>query len=88
MKRFFSAGLLVGAIVLLASCDYQKYNSVRQKDYRAGDVDKDFRAGDPEVYGRGKDSVAVQSTYKYTANPAMDERVEKIRQQLYGPQAK
>ncbi|QJD78581.1 hypothetical protein [Spirosoma rhododendri] len=84
MKRIFSAGLLVGAVLSLASCDYQKYNTVRQADYRAGDVSKTFKAGDPEVYGLGKDSAAVQSRYKYTPNPALDGRTQKIREKLFG----
>ena len=44
----------------LASCDYQKYNTIRQADVRGGDVNIKYQAGDKEVYGRGKDSAAVQ----------------------------
>ncbi|GAB3640678.1 hypothetical protein GCM10027423_13140 [Spirosoma arcticum] len=68
----------------LASCDYQKYNTIRQADVRAGDYDPDYQAGDEEVYGKGKDSAAVQSTYKYTPNPALEERTQKIRDKLFG----
>jgi hypothetical protein len=84
MKRIFGAGLLVGAVLSLASCDYQKYNTIRQADYRAGDYSKTYKAGDPEVYGLGKDSAAVQSRYKYTPNPALDTRTQKIREKLFG----
>lgn len=84
MKRVLNIGLLALVVVSLASCDYQKYNSVRQTDYRAGDFRIGYKAGDPEVYGNGRDCVAVQSKYKYTPNPALDGRVEKIRAKLFG----
>lgn len=84
MKRVRSIGLLAVAVVSLASCDYQKYNSVRQSDYRFDDYRPDYRAGDPEVYGAGKDSAAVQLKYKYTPNPALEERTQKIREKLFG----
>lgn len=64
------------AVVSLASCDYQKYNTIRQKDYRQGDS---------YVYGPGLDSPAVQTKYKYTARPELDQRTAKIRQKLFGP---
>ena len=72
------------AMLSLASCDYQKYNTIRQADVRAGDVDPDYQAGDEEVYGRGKDSAAVQSKYNYTPNPALEQRTQKIRDKLFG----
>ena len=84
MKRVLNIGLLALIVVSLASCDYQKYNTVRQTDYRADDYRIGYRAGDPEVYGNGRDSAAVQSKYKYTPNPALDGRVEKIRAKLFG----
>ncbi|GAB3539548.1 hypothetical protein GCM10027577_02120 [Spirosoma fluminis] len=84
MKRVFSAGLLVAAVLSLASCDYQKYNTIRQKDVRANDFRADYRAGDPEVYGTGKDSAAVQTKYKYTPNPELEGRTQKIREKLFG----
>ncbi|GAB4001865.1 hypothetical protein GCM10028807_59080 [Spirosoma daeguense] len=85
MKRVLHISLLAAMVMSLASCDYQKYNSVRQKDYRAQDYSSTYRAGDPEVYGLGKDSVAVQSKYKYTADPNLDAKAEAIRKKLYGP---
>ena len=84
MKRILSAGLLVAAGLSLASCDYQKYNTVRQSDYRVNDYRANYRAGDAEVYGTGKDSAAVQTQYKYTPNPDLDARTQKIRQKLFG----
>jgi hypothetical protein len=84
MKRVLSIGLLAVAALSLASCDYQKYNSIRQKDYRADDYRADYRAGDPEVYGAGRDSAAVQTKYKYTPNPDLDARTQKIRERLFG----
>ena len=85
MKRVINGGLLAVLVLSLASCDYQKYNTVRQNDYRAGDVSADYRAGDPEVYGKGRDSLAVQLNYKYTPNPALDAEADKIRQKLFAP---
>lgn len=72
------------AMLSLASCDYQKYNTIRQADTRANDYNATYRAGDPEVYGKGKDSAAVQSTYKYTPNPELEQRTQKIREKLFG----
>ena len=85
MKRVFNLGLLVVAVLSLASCDYQKYTTIRQTDYRVDDYSADFRAGDEEVYGLGRDSVAVQTRYKYTPNPELDAKADQIRQKLYGP---
>ena len=84
MKRLFNVVLLAAAVFSLASCDYQKYNTIRQADVRAYDYDEDYQAGDENVYGRGKDSAAVQSGYKYTPNPALEERTQKIRDKLFG----
>lgn len=75
---------MVAAVLSLASCDYQKYNTIHQADYRAGDYRSDYRAGDPEVYGTGKDSAAVQTKYKYTPNPELEQRTQKIREKLFG----
>ncbi|WP_420146975.1 hypothetical protein [Spirosoma sp.] len=85
MKRVLNISLLAVAVLSLASCDYQKYNSVRQNDYRADDYSANYRAGDPEVYGTGKDCVAVQTKYKYTPNPELDAKAEQIRKKLYAP---
>lgn len=84
MKRILSIGLLGLAVLSLASCDYQKYNTIRQADVRAGDYRAGYKAGDAEVYGTGKDSAAVQSKYNYTPNPALEGRTQKIREKLFG----
>ncbi len=84
MKRIINVALLAVVVFSLASCDYQKYNTIRQADVRAGDYNKNYQAGDENVYGRGKDSAAVQNGYKYTPNPALDERTQKIREKLFG----
>lgn len=84
MKRLINAVLLAVAIFSLASCDYQKYNTIRQADVRRADFDKDYQAGDENVYGRGPDSAAVQNGYKYTPNPALEQRTQKIRDKLFG----
>ncbi len=75
MKRALNIVGLVAAVGLLASCDYQKYNTIRQADVREGDT---------YIYGPGKDSAAVQSKYKYTPNPDLDARTQKIREKLFG----
>ena len=85
MKRVLNISLLAVAVLSLASCDYQKYNTVRQTDYRADDHRADYRAGDKEVYGTGKDCVAVQTKYKYTPNPQLDAKADQIRKKLFGP---
>jgi hypothetical protein len=84
MKRTLTIGLLAITVLSLASCDYQKYNTIRQADYRAGDVNPTYRAGDKEVYGLGKDSAAVQSRYKYEPRPELEQRTQKIREKLFG----
>nr|WP_293836501.1 hypothetical protein [uncultured Arsenicibacter sp.] len=75
MKGLLSIGVLVATVLSLASCDYQKNNTIKQKD---------VREGDPYVYGVHKDSAAVQTKYKYTPRPELDERAQKIREKLFG----
>ncbi|OIN56418.1 hypothetical protein [Arsenicibacter rosenii] len=75
MKGLLSKGVLVAAVLSLASCDYQKNNTIKQTD---------VREGDPYVYGVHKDSAAVQSKYKYTPRPELEERTQKIREKLFG----
>lgn len=75
MKGVFNKGLLLLAVVGLASCDYQKYNTIRQKD---------VRFGDEYVYGVHPDSAAVQSKYQYAARPELDKRTAKIREKMFG----
>ena len=64
MKRVLNIGLLAVAVLSLASCDYQKYNTIRQTDNRADDYRADYRAGDPEVYGLGR----IQQRFSHSIN--------------------
>jgi hypothetical protein len=84
MKRVVYMGMFVLAGLSLASCDYQKNNTIRQEDFRKQDFRSGYKAGDGEVYGTGPDSAAVQSTYKYKANPELDARTQKIREKMFG----
>lgn len=69
--------VLVFAVVAvsLASCQYQKNNTIEQKD---------VRKGDEWVYGVSPDSAARQLKNKYTANPELEKRAAEIREKLYG----
>jgi hypothetical protein len=84
MKRALYIGLFATASLSLTSCDYQKNNTIRQEDFRKNDHSADYKAGDAEVYGRGKDSAAVQTNYKYTPNPELDKRTQQIREKMFG----
>ncbi|WP_019988211.1 hypothetical protein [Rudanella lutea] len=76
MKSTLTKLSLVIALGFVATaCDYQKYNSIRQKD---------VRENDEYVYGVHKDSAAVQSKNKYTPRPELEERTQKIREKLFG----
>ena len=84
MKRVAYMGLFVLAGLSLASCDYQKNNTIRQEDLRRTDFRAGYKAGDAEVYGTGKDSVAVQTKYQYTPRPELEQKAQKIREKLFG----
>lgn len=76
MKSTLMNGSLLVALGFMAmSCDYQKYNTIRQID---------VREKDPYVYGVHKDSAAVQTKNKYTPRPELEERTQKIREKLFG----
>lgn len=79
MKGLLNKGVFLLAVGLLASCDYQKYNTIRQKDYRQGDT---------YVYGPGLDSPAVQTKRQYPSRPELADRTNKIRQKLFGQAGK
>jgi hypothetical protein len=75
MKRNF---LKISALLLavsLASCKYQKNNTIAQND---------VRAGDEYVYGVSPDSAARQTKIKYTAKPELEQRTAAIREKLFG----
>lgn len=73
--RKLSGLLFVVVAVSLASCKYQKTNTIEQKD---------VRNGDEWVYGVSPDSAARQLKNKYTANPDLEKRANEIREKLYG----
>ena len=67
--------LPVLAIAFVAmACDYQKNNTIKQKD---------VREGDEYVYGVHPDSAAAQSKIKYTAKPELEVRTNAIREKLF-----
>jgi uncharacterized lipoprotein len=74
MNRKFSF-ILALSVVALASCDYQKNNTINQDDLRAKDL---------YVYGAHPDSMARQMKNKYTATPENEARAAKIKEKLYG----
>lgn len=59
---------------LVSSCDYQKNNTIKQKDLNEGDV---------YVYGVHPDSAAVQSKNKYDAKPDLELKANAIREKLF-----
>lgn len=73
--RKLSGLLFVVVAVSLASCKYQKTNTIEQKD---------VRNGDEWVYGVSPDSAARQLKNKYTANPDLEKRANEIREKFYG----
>jgi hypothetical protein len=73
--KFSKVFALVASVALLSSCEYQKYNTIDQKD---------VRLGNKTVYGVSPDSLPRQMSYKYDAKPELDARVNDIRAKLYG----
>lgn len=65
---------LVAILAVATSCDYQKNNSIKQKD---------VRKGDEYVYGVHPDSAAVQSQLKYDAKPELEVKANAIREKLF-----
>lgn len=77
MKRIkpLSSALLLALMLSLAACDYQKYNTIKQRDLRPNST---------WVYGPGKDSAAVQLNNKWPDNPKNDARAQAIREKFFG----
>lgn len=73
--RKLSVLLFAVVAVSLASCEYQKSSNIEQHD---------VRKGDEWVYGVSPDSAARQLKNKYTANPDLEAKANKIREILYG----
>jgi hypothetical protein len=74
MKKF-SVLLFAVAAISLTSCNYQKNNTIEQKD---------VRQGDEWVYGVSPDSAARQLKNKYTAKPELEQRTKAIQDKLFG----
>lgn len=75
MKRNFLKISALLLVVSLASCKYQKNNTIDQTD---------VRAGDEYVYGVHPDSAARQTKIKYTAKPELELRTNSIREKMFG----
>lgn len=65
---------IVALAVTAIACDYQKNNTIKQKDVR-----KD----DKYVYGIHPDSAAEQSKNTYTAKPELEVKANAIREKLF-----
>ena len=65
---------LVAILAVATSCNYQKNNTIKQKD---------VRKGDEYVYGVHPDSAAVQSQLKYDAKPELEVKANAIREKLF-----
>jgi hypothetical protein len=73
MKKF-SVLLSIVLVAALSSCDYQKNNTIEQKDLHEGDV---------RVYGVHPDSAAAQMKNKYASKPELEKRTDAIREKLF-----
>jgi outer membrane lipopolysaccharide assembly protein LptE/RlpB len=67
--------LLLAAVLSLGACQYQRNNTIKQRD---------FRENSTWVYGPGKDSAAVQLNNKWPDNPKNDQRAQAIRDKFFG----
>jgi hypothetical protein len=67
--------LILGATALLSSCDYQKNNTIKQKD---------VKAGNERIYGDGPEAPARQLANQYEASPEDVARAAAIKEILYG----
>jgi LmbE family N-acetylglucosaminyl deacetylase len=65
---------LVAILAVATSCDYQKNNTIKQRD---------VRKGDEYVYGVHPDSAAAQSKLKYDAKPELEVKANAIREKLF-----
>jgi hypothetical protein len=60
--------------LLATACDYQKNNTIKQRD---------LNENDQYVYGVHPDSAARQTKNKYTPKPENEIRANKIREKLF-----
>lgn len=70
--------IFAASTLMVTACTYQKNNRIEQDD-----VNKDNQ----EVYGVSPDSSAKQLKNVYTAKPENEQRVNAIREKLYGKAA-
>jgi thymidylate synthase len=67
--------LPIAALALMATaCDYQKNNTIKQKDLNAGET---------HVYGVHPDSAAAQMKNTYKAKPELELKANAIREKLF-----
>ncbi len=67
--------LAIASFALLATaCDYQKNNTIKQRD---------LAEGDQYVYGVHPDSAARQTKNKYAAKPALELKANALRNKLF-----
>jgi thymidylate synthase len=67
--------LPMAALALMATaCDYQKNNTIKQKDLNEGQA---------HVYGVHPDSAAAQLKNTYTAKPELEVKANAIREKLF-----
>lgn len=64
----------VAIALSIVSCDYQKNNTIKQKD---------FRDGDSYVYGVHPDSAAAQSKNTYEPKLELGAKANEIREKLF-----
>ncbi len=75
--------IIISFMFSLVSCGYGKYNA------SSSVPDQKVNYKDSRVYGDGKDADARQTKQTYTAPANAGERVNKIKEKLYGkPEAK
>lgn len=74
MKKLGFLFLMAG-VVALSSCNYQKNNTIKQKD---------VHSGDERIYGDGPGTPARQLANQYEATPEDLARAAAIKEKLFG----
>ena len=72
--NFKKIAAFLGGMVLLTSCEYQKYNHAEQID---------VRANSEYIYGVSPDSAARQLSNKYEERPELELRANAIREKMF-----
>lgn len=73
MKKKFTYVILFLAVAI-SSCQYQRNNTIDQKD---------FNAGNKRIYGENPDSSAYQLKIVYPAKPELAAKADEIKNILY-----